>query len=249
MKLKVMKFGGTSLKSNITREYVYAHILKYLKDYKIVLVVSALGRYPNAFATDTLLSYANKDMGKEEKAWLASIGEQFAALRVCSELLDRGIKAKTLSYIDVGIITDSKYEYANVTGLDNTKILSSLREYDIVVVGGFLGVTSTHHVTTLGRGGSDYSAVLLAHMLNLDDVEIYSDVDGVYDSDPNVNFLAKKYKSLTYDEMLNLKSIVLHDRCVVYAKRYKIKIHLLGTFSNNEGTRIECKIQEVNNEK
>lgn len=70
MKLKVMKFGGTSLKSNITREYVYAHVMKYYKDYKIILVVSALGRYPNAFATDTLLSYANSNMSKEEKAWL-----------------------------------------------------------------------------------------------------------------------------------------------------------------------------------
>lgn len=153
--------------------------------------------------------------------------------------MDRGIKAKTISYIDAGIITDYKYEYANVMNLDNTKMKECLENYDIIVVGGFLGVTATHQVTTLGRGGSDYSAVLFAHMLHLNDVEIYSDVDGVYDSDPNINFLAKKYKTLTYDEMLNLKSRVLHDRCVVYAKNYNIKIHLLGTFSNNEGTRIE----------
>lgn len=234
-----MKFGGTSLKSVITREYVYAHIMKYSQEYKIILVVSAQGRYPNAFATDTLLSYASDKMSKEEQAWLASIGEQYSALRVCSELLERNLRVKALNYMDAGIITDEQYEYANVEKLDNTQINHYLETYDILVVGGFLGVNELGKVTTLGRGGSDYSAVLFAHMMNLDCVEIYSDVDGVYDSDPNFNKHAKKYASLSYDSMLNLKSRVLHDRCVDYAKANHIRIHLLGTFSENEGTYIE----------
>lgn len=239
MKCKVMKFGGTSLKSVITREYVYNHVMKYTKEYKIVLVVSAMGRYPNAFATDTLLSYANEKMSKEEKAWLASIGEQLSALRVCSELLERGVKAKAISYIDCGIVTDHQYDYANIIKLDESPLSQYFENFDILVVGGFLGVNTSHKVTTLGRGGSDYSAVLFAHMLHLDYVEIYSDVDGVYDEDPNISKNAKKFHSLSYDDMLNLKSRVLHDRCVDYAKNNHIRIHLLGTFSENEGTYIE----------
>lgn len=239
MQYKVMKFGGTSLKNVITRQYAYAHIAKYAKEMKIVVVVSAMGRYPNAFATDTLLSYANEKMSKEEKAWLASIGEQLSALRVSSELLEKGYKVKALSYVDCGIITDHQYEYANIIKLDESALVQYFETYDILVVGGFLGVNTSNKVTTLGRGGSDYSAVLFAHMLHLMEVDIYSDVDGVYDEDPNVNKNAKKYASLSYDEMLNLKSRVLHDRCVDYAKNNHIKIHLLGTFSENEGTYIQ----------
>ncbi len=239
MKLKVMKFGGTSLKSVVTREYVYAHIQKYKNDYKIILIVSAMGRYPDAFATDTLLSYAHPQMNKEEKAWLASIGEQYSVLRISSELLQRGYRVKAIHYIEAGIVSDFQYEYANVLHFDDTYIKNYLESYDILVIGGFLGVNMAKKVTTLGRGGSDYSAVLYAHMLGLSEVEIYTDVDGVYDKDPNISTNAKKYHRLSYDEMLNLKSRVLEDRCVEYAKVNHIKIHLLGTFSENEGTFVE----------
>lgn len=239
MEVKVIKFGGTSLKSVITREYVYHHIKKYSLTHKLILVVSAMGRYPNPFATDTLLSYASEKMSKEEKAWLASIGEQYCALRVCSELLELGYNAKAVFCEEAGIITDHQYDYGNVIKLDGERLKEYLKNYDILVVGGFLGISTTHKITTLGRGGSDYSAVLFAHMMELNEVDIFSDVDGVYDSDPNMNKHAKKYKVLSYDEMLNLKSIVLEDRCVDYAKLYKIKIHVLGTFSENEGTFIQ----------
>lgn len=239
MKVKVMKFGGTSLKSVVTREYVYGHIKKYVKDYKIVLVVSAMGRYPNIFATDTLLSYAHDKMSKEEKAWLASIGEQYASLRVCSELLDMGYSCRAISYVEAGIVSDDKYDYAKVMYLNSQFIEQYLQHYDILVIGGFLAVNSAYKVTTLGRGGSDYSAVLFAHMLNLKEVEIYTDVDGVYDKDPNISANAKRFDTLSYDEMLNLKSRVLEDRCVDYAKKHQIRIHLLGTFSEKSGTFVQ----------
>ncbi len=234
-----MKFGGTSLKSVITREYVYQHIAKYTKQYKIVLVVSAMGRYPEPYATDTLLMHAHKTMSKEEKARLASIGEQYSALRVCSELLQKGYRCKSIAYQEAGIISDHKYEYANILQLDDTHIKTLLEQYDIIVVSGFIACNTSYKVTTLGRGGSDFSAVLLGGMLQLGEVSIYSDVDGVYDSDPNVDQNTKKYVCLSYDEMLNLNSKVLHDRCVLYAKKHRIKIRVLGTFSNNEGTIIE----------
>lgn len=239
MKVKVMKFGGTSLKSVVTREYVYAHIKKYAHEYKIIMVVSAMGRYPNPFSTDTLLSYASTYASKEEKAWLASLGEQYSALRVSSELLNLGYKARAIPYVEAGIISDDRYEYGNVIRLDDTCLKMYLKEYDILVVGGFIAQNEAHKVTTLGRGGSDYSAVLFAHMMGLEEVEIYSDVDGVYNKDPNISSDAKKYTTITYDEMLNLKSQVLEDRCVAYAKIEQIKIHLLGTFSENNGTFVQ----------
>ncbi len=234
-----MKFGGTSLKSVTTREYAYHHIEKNVKNYKIVLVVSAMGRYPDGYATDTLLSHGSEQMNKEEKAWLASIGEQYSALKICAELLEKGYKARAIPYQEAGIISDHKYNYANVVSLENQTILDAFNQVDIIVVSGFIARNSSYKVTTLGRGGSDFSAVLFANMLNLKHVEIFSDVDGVYEEDPNINTHAKKFSCLSYDEMLNLNSKVLHDRCVSYAKQHQIKIHLLGTFSDNEGTYIE----------
>lgn len=239
MNIKVMKFGGTSLRNEETRKYVYRHILEYKNTSKIVVVVSAMGRYPDAYATDTLLSMGSNSLTREEKARLVSMGEQLSALKVCSELLDMGLRANALSFFDCGILTDDNYEYANVLKLDSVTLRKKLQQYDILVVTGFVGVSPLGHVTTLGRGGSDYSAVLFAHMLDLKEVDIYTDVDGVYDIDPKLSEYARKYDKLTYDEMLNMKSRVLHDRCINYAKEYHIKIYLKGTFSMSKGTIIE----------
>ena len=179
MNIKVLKFGGTSLRSEATRKYAYRHILDAAATNKVIVVVSAMGRYPDAYATDTLLSLGCDQLSKEERAKLVSIGEQVSAIKVCSELLD------------------------------------------------------------MGRGGSDYSAVLFAKMLDLKEVDIYTDVDGVYDQDPKLHEYAIRYDKLTYDEMLNMKSRVLHDRCVMFAKKHHIRIYLKGTFSNSPGTIIE----------
>lgn len=237
--MRVMKFGGTSLRSEATRKYVYRHVLEYVRTNKVVLVVSAMGRYPDAYATDTLLSLGSEQLSREEKARLVSMGEQLSALKVCSELLDMGIQAFALPFFDCGILTDENYDYARVLKLDNTRIRRKLNSCDVIVVGGFIGIAPNGNVTTLGRGGSDYSAVLFADMLDLREVDIYTDVDGVYDKDPKLNEFAIKYDKLTYDEMLNMKSRVLHDRCVSYAKERKIRINLKGTFSTSQGTIIE----------
>lgn len=239
MKVKVLKFGGTSLRNEVTRKYVYKHIMNYVHDYKLVIVVSAMGRYPDCYATDTLLSIGSESLSSEQRASLASMGEQLSALKVCSELLENGIKAYSLPFQYAGIITDNNYDYAKVIKLDNTRLKNKLNDVDVVVVGGFIGVNANKEVTTLGRGGSDYSAVLFAKMLDLNEVSIYTDVDGVYDVDPQINEIAMKYDHLTYDEMLNMKSRVLHDRCVTFAKENQIKIHLKGTFSGNSGTLVE----------
>lgn len=239
MDIKVLKFGGTSLRSETTRKYVYKHIMQGIKTNKLVVVVSAMGRFPDSYATDTLLSLGNDQLSKEERARLVSVGEQLSCLKVCSELLEMGVNAYSLSFQDSGIITDNTYDYAKVIRLENKEIKSKLQEYDVVVVGGFIGIGYDKKVTTLGRGGSDYSAVLFAKMLDLDEVDIYTDVDGVYDHDPKLDEYAIKYETISYDELLNMKSRVLHDRCVNFAKEHQIKIHLKGTFSQAQGTIVE----------
>lgn len=239
MNMKVMKFGGTSLRSEATRKYVYRHIIENSKTNKLILVVSAMGRYPDAYATDTLLSLGSDQLSKEEKARLVSIGEQLSAIKVCSELLEMGIQAYALPFLNCGILTDDNYDYAKVLKLDHQEIMKALSYHDVVVVGGFIGITPSGNITTLGRGGSDYSAVLYADMLDLKEVDIYTDVDGVYDQDPKLSDFAIRYDRLTYDEMLNMNSRVLHDRCVAYAKDHHIRIYLKGTFSGGQGTIIE----------
>lgn len=238
MNVRVMKFGGTSLRSRKTRKYVYRHVIEASKTSKVILVVSAMGRYPDAYATDTLLSIGNDYLDKEESARLASMGEQLSALKICAELLEMGIPSYAMAFQDAGILTDDTYEYAKVLQLDSRKIKEKLKLHDVIVVGGFIGISQSNKVTTLGRGGSDYSAVLFADMLGLKEVDIFTDVDGVYTIDPKLNAYATKYDKLTYDEMLNMKSRVLHDRCVSYAKEHRIKIHLKGTFSFTAGTII-----------
>lgn len=238
MKIRVMKFGGTSLRNRKTRTYVYRHVIEASKTSKVLMVVSAMGRYPDAYATDTLLSLGNDHISKEESARLVSIGEQLSALTISSELQEMGIEAYSIPFCDAGIITDDTYDYARVLDLDDHMMKHRLRDYNVVVCGGFIGINEAGKVTTLGRGGSDYSAVLFADMLGLNEVEIYTDVDGVYTMDPKMHTYAMKYDQLSYDEMLNMKSRVLHDRCVTYAKEHQITIHLKGTFSCSAGTII-----------
>lgn len=239
MDIKVLKFGGTSLRNEATRKYVYKHVIKESMTHKVVLVVSAMGRYPDAYATDTLLSLGSDQLSKEEKARLVSMGEQLSAIKVCSELLDMGLQAHALPFFHCGIITDDHFEYAKVLKLDKQNIMKKLQTFDILVVCGFIGISTHSNITTLGRGGSDYSSVLFAEMLSLHEVDIYTDVDGIYDIDPKIADTAIKYDTLTYDDMLNMKSRVLHDRCVNYAKEKQIKIHLRGTFSSSEGTWVK----------
>lgn len=163
-----------------------------------------------------------------------SIGEQLSALTLCAELLEEGISACTLSFLEAGIISDQHYDYAQVKYMDPSGILKALEQFDVVVVGGFIAIDEEMEVTTLGRGGSDYSAVLFADMLGLKEAIIYTDVNGVYVEDPKQQKNARKYEYLSYGSMLALHSRVLHDRCVVYARDHHIRIYVKGTFSKEE---------------
>ena len=224
-----MKFGGTSLSDRQARQAAYRHVQRELKAGKVLVVVSAMGRCPEPYATDTLLKLGSP---------LLSLGELLSSLRVSGELLEAGIDAYALPIHQSGIITDSRYDYAHVCALHAQGVQEALAQHEAVVACGFFANDEQGNVTTLGRGGSDFSAVLFAQMLQLPEVDIYTDVDAVYSVDPRVDPTAFRHERLSYEEMLRLHSRVLHERCVRYARAHQIRIHLRGTFSGAQGTLI-----------
>lgn len=243
MGIRIVKFGGTSISDDERCQYALDIVKeKSLKD-KIVVVISAMGRMGDPYATDTLASLGNEYLSEQEKARLLSTGEIVSSIRFSSKLRAMGINAYALSFKEGGIITDDNYNCAEILECDATEIKREIEEYDVLVVCGFIGMNHAGEITTLGRGGSDYTAVLVAKMLKVDEVEIYTDVDGIYDSDPKLNKKAKRYKEITYHNMLSLHCRVLHDRSVDFAARNNIRILLKGTFSKGDGTIVRHDIR------
>ena len=236
MTCKICKFGGTSISNDERCQYALNIVKKMSHTSKVVVVISAMGRKGDPYATDTLSELGNAYLSEQEKARLLSMGELVSSISFCAKLREMGLNAYALSFRESGIISDDNYECANVIKLDNSEISKLLEAYDILIVCGFVAMNSLGEITTLGRGGSDYTTVLVAKMLEINEVEIYTDVDGIYDSDPKKNIHAKRYQEITYHDMLSLRCRVLHDQCVEYARKNKIRIHLKGTFSNEDGT-------------
>ena len=236
MKCKICKFGGTSISTDLRCQYALNIVKKMASSNKVIVVISAIGRMPDPYATDTLASLGNAYLSEQEKARLLSMGELISSISFSAKLRAMGLNAYALSFRESGITTDDNYECANVLKLDNSEISKLLEAYDVLIICGFVGMTVNGEITTLGRGGSDYTSVLVAKMLGIDEVTIYTDVDGIYDSDPKLNIHAKRYHEITYHKMLAMHSKVLHDKCVEFAQLNKIKIHLKGTFSDENGT-------------
>ena len=235
--LIVKKFGGTSVAN---KERIFNVARRCIEDYKngndVVVVLSAMGKY-----TDELITMAqdiSEKPPKREMDMLFTIGEQMSVALMSMAMDSLGVPAVSLNAFQVAMHTTSVHGNARLKRIDTERIRRELDSRKIVVVTGFQGIDKYDDYTTLGRGGSDFSAVLFADMLELKEVEIYTDVDGVYDSDPKLHEFALRYDHLSYDEMLNMKSRVLHDRCVEYAKQHHIEIYLKGTFSKGAGTLI-----------
>lgn len=239
MNIQICKFGGTSLSNDERCQYALNICKEKAEQGKVIVVVSAMGRYGDPYATDTLATLGNEYLSEQETARLLSMGELVSSIRFCSKLRACGINAYALSFKETGILTDDNYLCANVVDMDSHDFKQMLEAYDVLVVCGFVGMNSMGEITTLGRGGSDYTAVLVAKMLDVNEVEIYTDVDGVYDSDPKINKNAKKYKEITYHHMLALHCRVIHDRCIDFAAKNHIRIFLKGTFSDDAGTIIK----------
>ena len=249
MDIIVQKFGGSSVKD---KESLLCVIEKIKKEKetgsKVVVVVSAQGK-----TTDGLIAKAKEytsNTYNKEMDLLLSTGEIITVSLLTMMLKDIGYEAVGITGSQAGIITDSNYSYAKIKMVLKENILKHLESNDVVVVAGFQGVDKFGNITTLGRGGSDLSAVAIAAALNAKRREIYTDVDGVYSADPNSVKNAKLLKSVSYNEMLEAASSgakVLHNRAVSMAKKYKLKVLVKNTKNNTRGTEIvdEVHINET----
>ncbi|MDD2966493.1 MAG: aspartate kinase [Desulfovibrionaceae bacterium] len=240
MKILVQKFGGTSVATLERMKQVRAKVQAGLdRGFKMVVVLSA-----RAGETNRLLALAQEWSASPDLAEcdsLVSTGEQ-ASIALFSMLLnDSGIKARSMLGFQVPITTDDDFGNARIRSIDSEILLQALEQYDVLVVAGFQGCTEDKRITTLGRGGSDTSAVALAAALGSVECEIYTDVDGVYTTDPNLCSTARKMDRVAYDEMLEMASMgakVLHIRSVEFAKKYKVPVHVRSTFTDNPGTLV-----------
>jgi aspartate kinase len=242
--LIVQKFGGSSV-ANVGRiRNVAKRVISYRrKGYDLVVVVSAL-----ADTTDELIELANKinpEPSEREMDMLLSTGEQISVALLAMAIHKLGYEAISLTGAQVGIITDTSHTRARIIKINVDKIKEELRRGKIVIVAGFQGVTLNQDITTLGRGGSDLTAVALAKELMADECEIYTDVEGIYSADPRIEPRAKKLKVITFDEMLEMASLgaqVMQARSIEVAKKFNVPIHVRSSFSQNLGTMI---IEEV----
>ncbi|MDM5452575.1 aspartate kinase [Peribacillus simplex] len=241
MALIVQKFGGTSVGSVEKIKNVANRVIEEVKNgNEVVVVVSAMGK-----TTDQLVSMARDISGtpsKREMDMLLTTGEQVTISLLTMALIEEGHEAISYTGWQAGMQTESVHGNARILNIDATRIQAQLQEKKIVVVAGFQGNDANGEITTLGRGGSDTTAVAIAAALNADRCDIYTDVTGVFTTDPRYIKAARKLQSISYDEMLELANLgagVLHPRAVEYAKNYQIPLEVRSSMERESGTIIE----------
>lgn len=246
METIVLKFGGSSLADNIKLNIVANKIIDfYNKKNRVIVVVSAQGK-----TTDSLIKESKElalEPDKREMDVLLSTGEQISISKLAILLKKLGYNAVSLTGWQAGIYTSSINGEAKIEYINTQRIEKELNNNNIVIIAGFQGINDKKDITTLGRGGSDTTAVAIAAATKADHCYIFSDVDGVYSTDPNKITDAKKIEELSYDEMLDLSNEgakVLHNRCVEIAKKCNVLIETGSTFNNNVGTKINNKLEE-----
>lgn len=241
MALIVKKFGGSSVATSDKMRAIVQRVLKGKQEGdKIVIVVSAMGD-----TTDELVSLAKQITSKaygREMDMLLSTGEQVSIALMAMAFQEAGQKAISFTGAQAGIKTSDAFNKGRILELEPHRIMEALDEGNVVVVAGFQGITGHGDITTLGRGGSDTTAVAIAGAIHADVCEIYTDVDGVYTSDPRVVPNAQKMKEITYGEMLEMAKLgagVMQPRAVEMGSRFSVPIHVRSTFSEDEGTMIQ----------
>ena len=240
MPIIVQKFGGTSV-ADSTKILAAARkaIRAQLDGNQVVMVVSAMGKN-----TDLLIDLAKEitdEPPAREMDMLLSTGEQVSVALMAMAIASLGHKAISLTGAQIGIITDSSHTKARIRSISTERIHKALDEGNIVIAAGFQGIDEADNITTLGRGGSDTTAVALAAVLNADACEIYTDVDGVYTTDPRIMPEARRVRQISYDEMLELATAgagVMHNRSIEFAKKFNVPVHVRSSFSDSPGTMI-----------
>ena len=246
MALIIQKYGGTSVADAERVKEVAKRVLKYKKEgHDVIVVVSA-----PAGTTDSLIRRAyelSETPNKRELDMLLTSGEQISIASLAIAIEDLGRKAVSLNAFQVNFKTTDEHTKATILDINTDIIKDKLSEGNVVVFAGFQGITENNEITTLGRGGSDTTDVALGAALKADEVEIYTDVDGVYTADPRVVKNPKKLNAISYQEMLEMAASgakVLHPRAVEIAARYGIKIHLRSSFDDSTGTIVKEKGDE-----
>jgi aspartate kinase len=241
MALIVQKYGGTSV-GNVERiKSVAQRVAKFkMLGHQVVVVVSAMSGETNKLVA--LAKEIQKNPDPREMDVLVSTGEQVTIALLAMALKDLGLKSKSYTGSQVRIVTDDAFTKARILSIDESNIRADLDSGHVVVVAGFQGVDEKGNITTLGRGGSDTTGVALAAALKADECQIYTDVDGVYTTDPRIVPEARRLKSITFEEMLEMASLgskVLQIRSVEFAGKYKVKLRVLSSFAEEgEGTLI-----------
>ena len=240
MRILVQKFGGSSVRDLACMKQVMVKVKKGLDEgYKMLVVLSA-----RAGDTNRLLALCNEYSPSPDLAEcdaLVSTGEQVSTALFAMLLKDSGIQARSVLSFQVPISTNEAYGKARIVSIDKARLEEMLAKYDVLVIAGFQGLTADGRISTLGRGGSDTSAVAIAAAMGACRCDIYTDVEGVFTTDPNIASNARKLDRITYDEMLEMASMgskVLEIRSVEFAKKYKVPVHVRSTFSDAPGTML-----------
>ncbi|OHB73297.1 MAG: aspartate kinase [Planctomycetes bacterium RBG_16_41_13] len=249
MGLIVQKFGGTSV-ANAERIKAAARRITETYDAgnKVIVVVSARGQ-----TTDELIELANEITDKpstREMDMLLSTGEQVSIALMAMAIHALGYPAISFTGGQVGIVTDSFHTKARIRNINADRIRKELDNGSIVIVAGFQGIDANENITTLGRGGSDTTAVALASIMHADRCDIFTDVDGIYTADPRKVPNARKLNKISYDEILELASLgaqVMHSRSIEFAKKYNVPLYVRSSFNNSEGTLICKEIDDMEN--
>lgn len=239
--MQIIKFGGNALQTQVLLENAVGIITSLKKP--LIVVVSAIGRKGFPFATDTLIdSLKERKISDKEFDRLLALGEIYASIYLSNACNKNNIKAYALSYHEVGINCDNKYGDGRVDSLCNNEIIELFKEYDVIIVPGFIGASKENEVITLGRNSSDYSAILFASIFKEDKVILYKDVNGIYPTSINsINMKLSPYKNISYDEVKSLYDIgfnVVCQKAIEEAKKNNIKILISNYLTKQEGTCI-----------
>ena len=246
MSLIVQKFGGTSMADPDTIGLVADRVARASKESQVVVVVSAMSGQTNKLVE---LAHAVQERpDKREMDVLLATGEQVSIALLSMALKQRGVEARSFVASQVKIKTDQAHGKARIISIDQQAINVALKAGQVAVVAGFQGVDDTGNITTLGRGGSDTSAVALAAALKADECQIYTDVDGVYTTDPRIEPRARRLEQITFEEMLEMASLgakVLQIRSVEFAGKYQVPLRVLSTFTEGPGTLITLEDHQM----
>jgi len=240
IKTIVMKFGGTSVADKLARRRMVEHIIREVEDgFKVLVVVSAMGRLGLPYATDTLGSLVSNDITPLESDRLLSCGEIISSIVTSDLARSHGLSVVSLAPVELGIMTDTNYTDAHILIVDTQDLLEKFEIYDVLIAPGFIGISEEGFITTLGRGGSDTSAIALGASIGAEFIDIYSDVIGIMTADPKTDPEARLISEMTYDELIEMAEAgakVIHLKAIKLAKDCEVNLRFRSTFEEFVGT-------------